>query len=97
MYIHMISLRKTCIQLGIIALVAGVSFSHTRVSAATTPVETYMTTFVKKLIDAKTPTSVNDIITSYCSTVLSTTGFIQNGFVYNANQSAFVHLLCKNV
>lgn len=96
MYVHMIGLRKTCIQLGIIALVAGVSFFHTRVSAATTPVETYMTTFVNKLLVAKTPTSVHEIITSFCSTALSTDGFIQNGFVYNANQSAFVHLLCKN-
>lgn len=92
----MISLRKTSIQLGIIALVAGVSFSYTRVFAAATPVETYMADLVNDQFIDKNPTSVHYIITSYCSAVLSTSGFIQNGFVYNARQSAFVHLLCKN-
>ena len=92
----MIGLRKTCIQLGIIALVAGVSFSHTRVFAATTPVETYMAGLVSTHFIETNPTTVSEIINTYCTTVLSTSGFIQNGFVYNANQSAFVYLLCKN-
>lgn len=40
---------------------------------------------------------VKRLISSYCSVVLSSPAFTENGFVYTAQQSAFVHLLCKNM
>ena len=41
-------------------------------------------------------TSVGQIIKNYCTQVLKTSPFVEGGFVYNAQQSAFVHLLCRN-
>jgi hypothetical protein len=40
---------------------------------------------------------VKKIITSYCTEVLAAPAFVENGFLYTAQQSAFVYLLCKNI
>lgn len=40
---------------------------------------------------------VKALISSYCSAVLSSPATSENWFIYNAQQSAFVYLLCKNI
>jgi len=47
-------------------------------------------------LDSSPVTRVRDIITRYCDTVLNSAPFSENHFNYNAQQSAFVHLLCRN-
>gem|GEM_PF-1949645 len=42
-------------------------------------------------------TQVKDIISRYCEAVLSSQPFVEGTFAYNAKQSAFVHLLCKDM
>jgi hypothetical protein len=91
----MIGMRKKWIYLSIVPLVASVFFSHARVFAVT-PVETYIAELSSSNKLKTSAMRVDEIISSYCSAVLSSPGFIQNGFVYNAKQSAFVHLLCRN-
>lgn len=84
-----VGLRKKCIQLSIIALVAGVFFSQSRVSAN---VDTLSAT----LYSNGTTANVKEIISNYCSAVLGEASFPQNEFTYNARYSAFVYLLCSN-
>ncbi len=38
-----------------------------------------------------------NLISNYCTQVLQSTAFTGNYFVYNAQQSVFVHLLCRNI
>jgi len=92
----MIGLRKKCTQLGIIALVAGVFFSHARVSATDT-FTPYFDTLSSKLFAETTPLTTQAIISNYCTMVLASSGFSQNNFIYDAKQSVFVYLLCSNV
>lgn len=85
-----VGLRKKCTQFSIvIALVAGVFFCQTRVSAD-------VDTLSAQLYDKGMTTSVKTMISNYCSVVLSNDSFDNNQFVYNARYSAFVYLLCSN-
>jgi len=87
----MTGMRKKCIQLCMIALVAGVFFSHARVFAS--PEADYISN-VSTILYASV-SNVNDIMTNYCSAVSSTAGFAKNGYYYDAKQSVFVQLLCQ--
>jgi len=40
---------------------------------------------------------IKDLISSFCNELLQSQPFVQNAFVYNAQQSAFVYLLCRNI
>lgn len=85
-----VGLRKKCTQFSIvIALVAGVFFCQTRVSAD-------VDTLSAQLYDKGMTTSVKTMISNYCSVVLSNDSFDNNQFVYNARYSVFVYLLCSN-
>lgn len=44
----------------------------------------------------RTP-QIKTLLFSYCTQVLSSSPFVENEFVYNAQQSVFVHLLCSNI
>jgi hypothetical protein len=48
------------------------------------------------LNQVRTP-QVKSLLFSYCTQVLSSSSFVENEFVYNAQQSVFVHLLCSNI
>ena len=58
---------------------------------------------VNDVIDKLYPSTQTDpgqlkiLIDTYCSAVLRTNVGVTDGFVYNAQQSAFVHLLCSNM
>jgi hypothetical protein len=47
-------------------------------------------------LDSEKNPSVRKLIGSYCASVLESPSFIEEQFVYNAKQSVFVHLLCRN-
>ena len=54
--------------------------------------------FVSTDLPQDNPGTISKLINAYCSTLLVfSQPFIANGFVYNAQQSAFVHLLCRNM
>ncbi|MCX6824490.1 MAG: hypothetical protein NT085_05195 [candidate division SR1 bacterium] len=40
---------------------------------------------------------MKNLLVNYCTAVLGSSSFIQNNFLYDAKQSAFVHLLCRNM
>lgn len=42
-------------------------------------------------------TQVKTLLVDYCTQVLKSPAFVENDFLYNAKQSVFVHLLCRNV
>lgn len=42
-------------------------------------------------------TDLKSLMQNYCSVVLNSSKFTQNNFVYDAKQSSFVSLLCKNI
>jgi len=96
LYVAMMSMKKKQIyRLGMMALVASLFFSHTRVFALN---QFSVTSFSDSLFDKMSAVgSVKDIVTTYCSTVLGASAFEKNDFVYDGKQSAFVHLLCSNV
>ncbi len=87
----MISRRKAW-KLGILlACLASLSFSYTQAFS-------FSSSSLRLLVDLdseKNP-SVRKLIGSYCASVLESPSFIEEQFVYNAKQSVFVHLLCRN-
>ncbi|MFA7298718.1 MAG: hypothetical protein WC010_03680 [Candidatus Absconditabacterales bacterium] len=91
----MIGMKKKWIHLIIITLVVSVFFSHPHVFAAP-DVSAYIAKLTADEGFNTTQNNVKFIIDKYCSAVLSSDGFIQGNFIYNAKQSAFVHLFCKN-
>ncbi len=48
------------------------------------------------LSTASEPDSVNVMVRDFCSSVMNSSAFKESGFVYNAQQSVFLHLLCRN-
>ncbi|MEI6672344.1 MAG: hypothetical protein WCL02_03065 [bacterium] len=40
---------------------------------------------------------IKDLLRSYCTQVLTTPPIEENTYIYNAQQSAFVYLLCRNM
>lgn len=90
----MTGMRKQWIRLSVLALAVAALFSHARVSAAQ-DFDSFINAFSA---DANTygVTSVQNIIFDFCSFVISSDPFVQGDFVYNAKQSAFVYLLCRN-
>ena len=88
----MISRRKQWMQLLLVTIIACLCFSCTpSVSASTNDV-------INKLYKQSGETKqIRTLIRNYCDVVLNSPGFVQNNFPYNAQQSAFVHLICKNI
>ena len=41
--------------------------------------------------------TIKNLISNYCAQVLAFPAFTENYFVYSAQQSVFVHLLCRNI
>lgn len=84
--------RRKAWKLGLLlACVASLSFSYTQAFS-------FSSSTLNLLVDLdnqKNP-SVRKLIESYCTSVLNSSSFIEEQFVYNAKQSAFVHLLCRN-
>lgn len=71
--------------------------SHIRVSALQNP-ETYLNILSSELYNNSKVKNIDTELSSiFCSTVLDSDAFEYNGFVYNAEQSAFVQLFCSNV
>ncbi len=91
----MTGMKKKRMILSMMAL-AGLFFSHARVSAATTEFPTSFGALSASLYDKGTPLRLHDIIVNYCDAVLQSSAFVKDGFTYTAKQSAFVHLLCEN-
>ncbi len=86
--------KKIIYRFSIMVLVAISFFAYTRVFAFD---EFSLSTVSAPLFDTLSSTSsVKNIVENYCTAVLSSSPFTQNDFVYNAQQSAFVHLLCSN-
>ncbi|MFA6256147.1 MAG: hypothetical protein WC606_03090 [Candidatus Absconditabacterales bacterium] len=90
----MISTRKQLMRMIVVTIVACLCFSYTMVSAAT-PMDTVINTLYNQ-IDSN-PGQLVTLIRDYCAAVLNSSAFTQDSFVYNAQQSAFVHLLCSNL
>lgn len=97
----MIGVRKQRTYLFMTAiLVAGAFFSHTRVFASeySDYIKDISSEFNMDLKNADIDHAVPKVIEKYCSTVLSKySSFVDNGYSYDARQSAFVYLLCKTV
>lgn len=86
----MIGRRKRWKTLLFLTCIACLFFSYTKIFAFSSkdlhlPIITVQDNLVKNLIY------------DYCTGVLTSPAFIENKFLYNAQQSAFVHLLCKNM
>ncbi len=93
----MINIRKQWTYRILISMIIGClffSYANT-VSAAVSPTNDLL----NRLYDTvdKDPGQLKILISNYCSVVLWTSGFVNDGFVYNAKYSAFVHLLCSNI
>ena len=87
-------ITKKLITLWCALLVVGCFFGYTPVVAAT-PVDGYIARLVDNTLYESSPSSVKQIVATYCEAVLSAPAFLQNSFVYNAKYSAFVYGLCQ--
>jgi hypothetical protein len=87
----MISRRKLWKITFIVACLMCLSFFSTKISAFSTATDLEL--------PSKVPAydSIKILVSDFCSSVLKSSGFVQSGFVYTPKQSAFVHLLCRNM
>ncbi len=83
----MLSIRKQWTRLLLLTLTVCLFFSHSPASAFNSSTLKLPTQEVRQ---------VRDVIKNYCTQVLESNSFVENGFAYNAKQSAFVHLLCRD-
>jgi hypothetical protein len=87
----MIGKRKKWMYVFLVTCIACLSFSYTQTSAD------FLGASSLDLPTGFDPdASVHSLIINYCTKVLSSGPFMQDVFVYNAKQSAFVYLLCSN-
>lgn len=93
--VGMFGTRRQWIKIFFLTAIACLSFSFTKIFAFSASSLTGLLTEVPR--NEENNLQVKRLISSYCSAVLNSPAFTGNGFVYNAQQSAFVHLLCKNM
>ena len=86
--------KKQYIVLTILTLALGLLFFPIRTFANTydTSFSTISSSLFKESSSIK---DTEDIVEAYCSAMFDSPSFIKNEFIYTAQQSAFVYLLCK--
>jgi len=77
-----------------VACVACLFFSYTKTSAFSSST----LGFLEQIDDSNLENfPIKTLLSSYCNWVINSKQFMQNNFLYNAQQSAFVYLLCSNI
>lgn len=93
--VYMFGIRYQWIKIFFLTAIVCLSFSFTKTFAFSASSLNGLLTSVPH--NEEENLQIKRLLSSYCSAVLTSPSFIENGFVYDAKQSAFVHLLCKNI